>query len=325
MAKRPSTEEHLAMLRRLREGPAGEHQIAALEALLKQPQLHGIVVKLAADAAMRCGGRALAPALAEAAGQLMGGTGAKRDPGCEGKTAIAKALVEWGYNDAAWFVELARYRQIEPGFGGPNDTAGECRGIAAIAIARLAPEGAIILLADLLVDEKSITRANAAVALGQWAGSEAAPLLRLKAQIGDDDAEVIGETLASLLGQDPEQQLAFVCSKLRSPDARIVEAAALALGQSRLSAALQPLIDCWNTLRRAPVATSILTAIALLRTPESVDWLVATMGKVMTKEGETIVDALRIYRGDSRIRERVRAATQGSQALAQAFHDVFGD
>src|SRR3979490_904500 len=53
----------------------------------------------------------------------------KRDPQCWAKNAIAKALREMEYGEAEPFLRGARYVQLEPVWGGEQDTAAALRGI----------------------------------------------------------------------------------------------------------------------------------------------------------------------------------------------------
>ena len=89
-----------------------------------------------------------------------------------------------------------------PVLGGSVDVAGECRGLAAVGIALTrpgSPEAALARIIELLVDETPATRVRAAQALGLWRGPEAAPLLRLKALMGDEVGEVMGEVFLGML------------------------------------------------------------------------------------------------------------------------------
>ena len=68
-----------------------------------------------------------------------------------------------------------------------------------------------------------------------YVGTEAAGLvLRLKARLGDAEADVVSECLAGLMTIDALMNLEFVCEFLDPLDAGRCEAAALAPGKSRL-------------------------------------------------------------------------------------------
>jgi HEAT repeat protein len=181
-----------------------------------------------------------------------------------------------------------------------------------------------MMLIDLLADKEAATRVRAAQALGMWRGAEAAAVLRLKAHVGDEAAEVLGEVCASLLRHDARGQLDFVARFLNHGDAGVVEAAALALGESRQGEALGPLIAAWERLGREPMRTSILMAIALLRREESLAWLLARVADARPATALEMLEALRIFRGDEKIVARIAEAARGRKEVAAGFQEMFG-
>ncbi|HVT80035.1 MAG TPA: HEAT repeat domain-containing protein, partial [Phycisphaerae bacterium] len=259
MAKRMTTDDQLATLRRLRAGESSPAAIAELGTLLHTPKLHGLTLKGAADLAEKWDARPLAAALAQAAESLAPGMVEdpnKRDPGAEGKQAALRALVAWEAELPDLFLKAAAWKQHAPVMNGSVDVAAECRGLAAIGIAQTragGPEEAVSRMVDLLADQEHPTRARAAQALGMWRGPEAVPVLRLKALTGDEQPEVLGEVFASLIRHDPRSHLPFVTRFLDHEEEPIVEAAALALGESRQAAALPALAAAWQRLARRPV------------------------------------------------------------------------
>jgi len=308
MAKRATTEDHLALLRDVRQREATQESLATLRALVSAPKIHGLVLKGAAELAQKWDAKSLADILRDAAEALAPPEGIKRDPGCEGKAAVLRTLIEWDADFPQFFLIAARWVQMEPGQKKSIDTAGECRGLAAIGIASTRPESAVAVIIDLLVDSEAITRSRAAMALAIWRGAESVPLLRLKALTGDEDADVMGEVLSSLLKQEPREQLPFVTRFLQNANPKIVEAAALAIGQSRHPNGLAPLIDTWKTYQRHPIHTTLLMAIAVMRTAESLDWLLKELAAVRPPLSDDIRDALAIYRGDARVEAQIQAA-----------------
>lgn len=67
---------------------------------------------------------------------------------------------------------------------------------------------------------------------------EAELLLRSKARAGDERPAIIGECFSALMSVEPEGSLDFVAQWLAKPDGALRELAALALGESRVPAAL---------------------------------------------------------------------------------------
>ena len=58
----------------------------------------------------------------------------KRDPQCWGKNAVAKALKELEHREAAPYLRGTAHIQMEPVWGGQQDTAGPLRGICLLAL-----------------------------------------------------------------------------------------------------------------------------------------------------------------------------------------------
>ncbi|MCL2648698.1 MAG: HEAT repeat domain-containing protein [Phycisphaerales bacterium] len=324
---RSSTESQLATLRHLRGSPNAPQTIPALAELLRAKNLHGLAVKMAAELADQLTAKELAPQLTEVITNLLTETTpppSKRDPGCEGKTAALKTLVAWEINVPDLYLTATGYRQLEPIMGGSIDTAAEFRGIAALALAFSRPPNAIITLIDLLADTEPKTRMHTAIALGTWRGPEAMPVLRLKAHLGDDDPDTFAEILAALLRQD-EDQIPFVAEFLHTTNLTHAEAAALALGQSKISSALTPLINAWPLLRRTSIATSLLMSISLLRTQPAIDWLIDQLagGEATATQSLDIFDVLALHKSDPKLLTRLENLIHQYPHLQPPFRQVF--
>src|SRR5437763_1637962 len=110
MAKRATTEDHLAQLRALRGGEASETAREALRHIIEAPKVHGLVLKMAAELAEKWEARALALALQHAATGMAGTEDAvKRDRGCEGKQAVLHALVSWEADVPEFFLAASEW------------------------------------------------------------------------------------------------------------------------------------------------------------------------------------------------------------------------
>jgi hypothetical protein len=330
MARRMTTEDQLAALRRLRAGESAPQGLGELEQLLRAPRAHGIVIKGAAELAHRWDARSLIPALATAADALapevLGQDASKRDPGCEAKEAILRALIDWEADCPELYQKAAGWHQYTPIMNGQKDVAAECRGLAALGIAQtrhaLGPEAAMAHLVDLLADGEAATRIRAAQALGLWPGAEAPPVLRLKAHVGDDEPQVLGETLAAILRHDPRAHLDFVAAFLDREDPADIEAAALALGESRQVAALPALTAAYERFARDSIRTTLLMAIALLRHEDSLAWFLSRLATARPPAAIEMLEALRLYRGDDKAVARIAAACQREE-LAKEFSALF--
>src|SRR3954463_13161896 len=142
------------------------------------------------------------------------------------------------------FVRAVRHVQFEPVWGGTEDSAPPLRAAAVVALARVEGSGSLPLLVDAMADPAKDVRVAAAVALGAVGTEGAGLVLRLKVRLGDRDPDVLSECLGGLLAVDPEANLPLVAPYLDPGDAVACEAAAMALGRSRLAGALDPLKGC---------------------------------------------------------------------------------
>ena len=162
----------------------------------------------------------------------------KRDPGCRGKLAIARALHALDHWEDRVFVAGLAYVQRE-GWGA-EDTAAELRGVCGLAHAHFARGDALDVLAGLLGDRERTTRLAAAQAIGDAGRPDATALLRFKVLIGDEEPAVLAACLESLLVLAREASYGFVVRLLAAHDER-AEVAALALGGGRFAAAFEEL------------------------------------------------------------------------------------
>lgn len=258
----------------------------------------GIVEEHRLDAAVR----ELGPAFTR-----LSSDGAKRDPGCRGKLAIARALHALDHWDDAVFVAGLTYVQTE-GWGA-EDTAAELRGTCGIAHAHFARSDALDVLAGLLADPQRAARAAAARGIGDTGCREATAILRLKLLIGDDEPAVLSACFESLFGLAREESYPFVVAFLADHSDR-AEAAALALGGLRIAAAFDQLtrwcIGCTSDQRHRVG----YLALALLRTDIANDYLLTAIRSHGAADAIAAARALATFKDDSGTVERVRAAAQ---------------
>lgn len=251
----------------------------------------------------------------------------KSDPGCLAKTAIADALAKLRHDDPSVFLRGIRHVQREPVFGGRVDTAVDLRGACAFGLVAIGHPAVLYELADLLADKEPPARISAARALSALGSGDAVPLLRLRALIGDDEPRVLTECLLAVLRLQPAAGLAFVLRQLDSEEEARAEAAALALGESRLADAFPPLRDWVSRSVTATRRRTGLIALGLLRREEAFEHLLSLLEE---SRGETPLDALHALsaaRGDASLRERVRAAVLGrdEKRLRSEFSRLFGE
>ncbi len=232
----------------------------------------------------------------------------KRDPRCKAKNAVARALVTLECLDIAFFQNGIAYRQLEPVWGGRADTATDVRCSCAMGLAASGHLRAVAELAGLLNDPESAVRCGAARAISCGNPFEAEAVLRLKVQIGDPEPQVIGECFGALLVIAPEYSLPFVAAYLRVKDEALQEYAALALGESRLPAALKLLRDAWDELIAPEARGALIRAAALHRSDAAFDWLLTIIETAAAKLAEVAVDALGVYERNTKLIEQVNAA-----------------
>ena len=270
MAKR-RIEEQLEQLSALRGVPRPEAAAAIRKSLTDRVNL---VVAKAATLAAELDVRDLAPDLLRAFDRLFEDP-VKRDPQCWGKNALAKALKELEHREAAPYLRGAVHIQMEPVWGGQEDTAAPLRGICLLALPAcpdIEREQVLRHLVNALTEPAPPVRADAARALAEMQGDECALLLRLKARSGDREPAVTGQVLESLLAIERKEGLPFVKSFLDAGD-EVGEEAALAIGGSRLEQGVELLLEAWKTARGAEFRQAILRALSISRHDAAIEFL----------------------------------------------------
>jgi HEAT repeat protein len=307
MAKaRKTLEQELARLRALRAEPERAETREALAQALASPR--AALLTLAGNVIGEAELSGFAPALRAAFERCLEDA-VKRDPGCAAKTSLARALYRLGERAHDVYLRGVRHVQREPVWGGSVDTAVELRGVCALALVRTDYPDALIELADLLADPEPTARVGAAQAIAYSERDDVGlPLLRVKARLGDVEPRVTAACFSALLALAPERSLSFVTGFLRDSAESVREAALLALGESRLAAALAPLCTAAESAATAAEREVALTAIALLRSDEAWSYLLALVRDGSSGQARGALDALATYRADGKLRERVLAA-----------------
>ena len=230
------------------------------------------------------------------------------DKRCAAKIEILKALCKLEYPSPSIFRRSLRHVQMEPTWGGSVDTAAAVRALGAMGLAQTDYPEALEEIVPLLIDAERDARIGALRAIAASGLPGGALLLRLKALSGDEP-EVLGECFAALLRAAPSQSLEFVAKFLDHREEAVAEAAALALGDSRLESAFAVLREAFERTRALPRRT-LLLAIALLRRENAIDYL---LDLVQNGEGQTSADAvaaLAMYEKDPNLQERLDRARQ---------------
>jgi HEAT repeat protein len=231
------------------------------------------------------------------------------DKRCAAKIEILKALCKLEYSSPSVFRRGLGHIQMEPTWGGSVDTAAEVRALGAMGLAQTDYPEALEEILPLLLDRERDARIGAirAVAASGLPGGEL--LLRLKALSGDEP-EVLGECFAALLRAEPAKSLEFVAKFLDHDEEAVAEAAALALGDSRLESALAALRDAFERTSAQPVRRTLLLAMALLRRENAIDYLLDLVRNAGSQTSANAVAALAMYEKDPALQDRLDRALQ---------------
>jgi len=315
-------EQEMEQLGLLREGPHDAAVVALRKALKDRVNL--MVAKAAKTiAVMEL--RVLAPEMLQAYGRLFE-DGAKCDPQCWGKNALAIALRDLGHTDSSTFLRGAKWVQMEPTYGGSVDTAITLRGICLLALlgcTDLRRGDLLRALVDAFNDEAAPVRVEVARALERMEGDEGALLLRLKARFGDAEPQVIGQVFDSLLKLELERALAFVGGFMRIETA-VREEAALALGSSRLPGAVDLLQEAWKTAKDPGFRQAILRAFGISRQERAIQTLLEVVRTGRAQDAECALEALAIDQGSPEIRRQAyEAATESGPSILALFSQYF--
>jgi HEAT repeat protein len=318
--KRRPLEETILALRHVRESPHTEASRQELRRVLQGEGCHAVA--RAASLVGELSLEALVPDLVATFPRFFDGL-PRTDPGCAAKTAIVEALRRLEQDERALYRRAAAHVQMEPVFGGRVDTAVDLRGAAALALAETAGADVLTDLADLLADPEPPVRISAARAVAVHGRGNGIPLLHLKALAGDSEPRVVSECLLALLRLDAREEMPFVASFLEKKDDE-AEAAAIALGESRLAEAL-PVLEAWlGPARRRGLGRAALLAIASLRRDAAVDLLLSLARDEEAPTARDALDALASIGSDAALYERAKAAVGARPELGHALARAFG-
>jgi HEAT repeat protein len=247
-----------------------------------------------------------------------------KDPQCWAKNALAKTLKDLGVQESAVFLRGIRYVQMEPVWGGSEDTAATVRSTCAIGLTQcndIPRDDVLRHLVDSLNDRIGTVRMDAARSLEQMGGREVLLLLRLKARVGDIDPRVTGEVLEALMQMEGQAALPFVAEFLKDTDDEVSDEAALALGASRLPAAFSMLKQAWEE-RPSPV---FLRAMSVSRLSEALDFLLKLLSEGRPRDAEEALHALELQKASEEIVKRVdqAVAVRGDTKLQGIFRQRF--
>ena len=250
----------------------------------------------------------------------------ERDRGCTAKNAILNALARLALDDPDFCLTGMKYVQMDPGWPS-SDSAVNVRGGCASLLARswrIGVNDKLIAMTELLADPERVVRVHAVHAIADVGHESVIPLLRVKAQCGDDKVEVTGACFSALLRMRPEESIPFVARYLRHSDEQLVCEAAAALGECGRPNAIQILIETWKRSDDRDLQDSLLVSLGLSRHAAAVDFLISILMSA-TNSSESALRALAPNRFYADIRQRIQTAIEATQnrRLLAIFHELF--
>ena len=249
---------------------------------------------------------------------------AKSDPGCTAKTAIVDAFIANHQYLESTYLTAAHHTQFEPVFGGRIDTAGPLRCAGVNGLITIGYPDILNEIAELLCDSDRSVRATAAQIISQLKHDSAEPLLRLAIKSCEKDADVLLEMFSAILNISPQTGLIFTVSFLN--DTNLPErsnSAAIALGQSKLPAAYEPLLKQFERELDQHYRETLLLAIAMLRLDEANNFLCSLIKHSDERTAELAIRALGIYYYDSSIKQAVLDAASDRNELSAILQELF--
>ncbi|HXJ93936.1 MAG TPA: hypothetical protein VMT20_13885 [Terriglobia bacterium] len=244
----------------------------------------------------------------------------KTDPQCWAKNALSRALAALGCQDVDVFLRGMRHFQPEPVWGGSEDTAGTLRGTCVLALVqcRSLPETELLrCLMELLVDKDKSVRVETARAIEQVGSSSAALLLRLRVILASDEPEVLGTCYGGILRIEGASAMTWIARFLAGADETAAEAA-WAIADQRSAPAFTVLRERFAVERDAWFRSVLLSAIALTRQQEALDFLFQLI-RTEPLNAEAAVTALVESKPSPEVLKQVEELVRDNPRLARIF------
>jgi HEAT repeat protein len=234
---------------------------------------------------------------------------AKSDPQCWAKNALAKALKDLGHTGAEVFLRGIAHFQMEPVWGGRQDSAAALRGTCAHALTacEIGAFEALVAIADLLEDPEASVRVEAARAIAHLGAREGVLPLRLKALAGDREPEVVGHCFSALLSLAPHAGLEFVTRFLDRPPVELQVEAAAALAACYEPEAVERLRAFWDRQTDPEIKRTLLTLLGSSPLPEAAGLLLDILRNASAHQAPEVFAALASSRHRARLRPEIAA------------------
>ncbi len=250
----------------------------------------------------------------------------KDDKLCRAKIAIVQALDRMEHPDPDVFRKASRHVQLEPVWGGVEDSASPLRAAALVSLRGSRVHSPCQPWRTPWPTPPETSGSGRPWRSGPSGRRGAGLILRLKVRLGDRDPDVLSECLGALLAVEPRTNLLLVSEFLKPADEAACEAAAMALGRSRLAEAFAPLRDCWERAHSSELKHHLLLCLAILRRPVALDFLADLVASGPVPDAIAALSALKIYKNDPRLRNRIAELVEGreSERFRAEFDRAFG-
>lgn len=315
MARRGGTqrtlEEELAELAAVGDAPRSPESAARLRLALSSKRAR--VVARAASLVMKHSVDGFLEPLVDAFDRFVE-HGAKTDPGCVAKAALAEALDGLEWSDTAFFLRAARLTQPEPVWGGQEDTAGGVRVRGLLALARLSYPDFALEAARAATDPRAEVRVAAADGLACFGVRHGAGVVLLALERPEEDPLVTLALMSALLALAPELGLERLAPSLTGEDLSRAELAALALGQSQRSDAAQALVAALEQAALPKARVPLYNGLGQHRSELALTTLLGVVAERPLGDAKAALRALAPRRFDPGVRERMDSAVRGARA-----------
>jgi hypothetical protein len=316
MPAKKSFDAQLAALEQLRAEP-DEVCIAPLRVALKHQ--NNYIVAKAADQAAQRRLEDLLPDLLVAFDRFFEDP-EKRDPQCWAKNSLGRALAALEYQEPEPFLRGIKHIQLEGAWGGRSDTAGTLRGTCALALVqcRAVPEVELLrLLIDVLIDTDKSARGEAVRALEQIGSPACSLLLRLRAQVGGDEPEILGACYAAVLRMEGNSALPWASRFLAAGDDAAGEAA-LAIATTHTVEAFELLKTQWEKTHDPWLRSVLFSSVALTRQSAAMEFLLGLV-KADSIGADIAVEAVLRSMPSGEVLQRLTALVAGNTRLERTF------
>lgn len=316
MAGKRNFDEQLAALDRLRQQPEQVREGGLRKALTRR---NNFLVAKAADLVREFQMAQVIPELLVAFDRFFHNS-VKTDPQCWAKNALSRSLAMLEHQDAGVFLRGMRHIQMEPIWGGRSDTAGTLRATCALALVqcRTLSESALLAhLLELMGDTDKGVRTEVVRAIEQVGSSSAVLLLRLRAVLGSDEPEVLGACYSGILRIEGLSAIPWVGRFLASGDECAAEAA-LAIAGTHSPEGLVALRECLAKANDPWWHSVLLSAIALTRQEEAVDFLLDLI-RSESPDAEAAIEAVLRSVPSSEVVNRLKESVAGNSRLSRIF------